>query len=130
MWKLRLSVWHLVVWLTMATVHMGLVYKACLGYNEIAGTDKTPGHIALICLAALAGPWCGPVANWSGGVDVPSMAGLSAMLIGFQLLSLLPFVLVNRPVPLIAVIAAWTLFVFASGLWFFAGGLSLGFFLS
>src|SRR5262245_48605756 len=60
-WRmLKPGVWHLAVWLCLATAASAMTSYGCLQYNEIAGTDKTPRHIARISAAALGGPLVGP----------------------------------------------------------------------
>ncbi len=127
---LRLSTWHLMVWIVLAVLMSASVVQACRDYNSIAGTDKTPRHIAWIALAVVTGPDLGPVANpgatgvrnqlpyWTGG------------LVALQLMSLIPFVSIRRPVHWAVVVLAWMGFVGATLLWFFAAGLSLGHHLS
>lgn len=127
---LRLSAWHLVVWCTLAALMAASAVQACRTYNSIAGTDKTPQHIAWIALAVVTGPYVGPVAN-PGATDVrDQLQYVTAALVLLQLASLVPFVVVRRPVHWTVVVLAWLGFVGATLLWFFAAGLSLGHHLS
>lgn len=130
---LRLTWWHLGLWLGLAVVAGGLSLQACLRYNEVAGTDKTPAHIATITVAVLAGPLVGPVANPhpSNPFQIPlKLIVATLVLAGAQGLALLPFLVVKRPVPTALFGAAWVGFLAAAGLWFSAALVSLGIYLN
>ncbi len=130
MWTLRLSVWHVVIWCALALLMAATAVYACQEYNVIAGTDKTPAHIARIALAVVTGPWVGPVAN-PGANDVNEALWIATVvLIGLQLLSLVPFVVLRRPVSTLTAASAWLCFFGATVLWFVSAGLSLGHHLS
>lgn len=126
---LRLSFWHLGLWLGLAACAAGVAVSACLRYNEVAGTDKTPAHIACIAVAVMAGPMVGPVANPGSTGFRPQTLGLTAGLASVLLVSLSPFVLRKAPVskPIFAV--AWAGFLLASVIWFFGALVSLGVYL-
>jgi hypothetical protein len=127
---LRLSLWHLGIWLGLAACAAAMSVSVCLSYNEVAGTDKTPGHIACIAVAVMAGPMVGPVANPGSTGFRSQTVGLTVVLGGVLLVSLSPFVFRKAPVskPVFAVV--WAGFVLASVVWFFGAIVSLGAYLS
>jgi hypothetical protein len=130
---LRLTPWHLGLWLGLALVAGGLSLRACLRYNEVAGTDKTPAHIATITVAVLAGPLVGPVANPHPSHPFqlpPALVVTTLGLLAVQGLALLPFLVVKRAVPTALFGAAWIGFLAAAGLWFSAALVSLGIYLN
>ena len=130
---LRLTWWHLGLWLGLAVVAGGISLRACLRYNEVAGTDKSPAHIAAITVGVLAGPLVGPVANPHSGSFFkapPTVIAATLGLLGVQLLALAPFLFVKRAVSTAVFAAAWTGFIAAAGLWFGAALVSLGVHLS
>ncbi len=125
---LHLSLWHLGIWLGLAACAAAILVS--LRYNEVAGTDKTPGHIARIAAALMAGPMIGPVANPDSMGFRSQTVGLTMVLGGVLLLSLSPFVLRKAPVskPVFAVV--WAGFVLTSVVWFLGEIVSLGVYLS
>jgi len=130
---LRLTWVHLGLWLGLALVAGGISLRACLRYNEVAGTDKSPAHIAAITFGVLAGPLVGPVANphHSNPFQVPpTVVVATVLLLGAQVLALAPFVRVKRAVSTAVFAAAWAGFITVTGLWFGAALVSLGIFLS
>lgn len=130
---LRLTWWHLGLWLALAVVAGGISLRACLRYNEVAGTDKSPAHIGAITVAVLAGPLVGPVANphHSAPFKVsPTVLVATLGLLAGQGLALVPFLVVKRAVSTALFAAAWTAFIAAAGLWFGAALVSLGVHLS
>jgi hypothetical protein len=130
---LRLTWWHLGLWLGLAMVAGGISLRACLRYNEVAGTDKSPAHIAAITVGVLAGPLVGPVANPSHSNPLrvpPTVIAATVLLLGAQGLALAPFVLVKRAVSTAVCAAAWTGFITVTCLWFGAALVSLGIYLS
>ena len=63
-WRmLELGYLHLAIWLVLGAAASGLAVRGCLDYNDIAGTDKTPGHIVQVSAAVLAGPMVGPTSR-------------------------------------------------------------------
>jgi len=127
---LRLTRWHLGLWLGLAALAGGLSLWACLRYNEVAGTDKSPVHIATITVAVLAGPLVGPVANphHANPFKIPSsVITATLLLLGLQFLALAPFLFVKRAVSWVAFAAAWAGFIVAACAWFGAALISLGF---
>lgn len=130
---LRLTWWHLGLWLALAVVAGVISLRACLRYNDVAGTDKSSAHIAVIAAAVLAGPLVGPVANphHSNPFHIPlKLVVITLALAGVQGLALAPFLVVKRAVSTALFGAAWAGFIAASVLWFGAAMVSLGFYLS
>lgn len=127
---LRLTWWHLGVWFVFALLAGGVAVQACLGYNKEAGTDKTPGHIAVIAAAVVAGPLVGPVANPAATGIRASTWRLTALLGVGMLGVLVPFMVLKRPVSMLAFGVAWSAFVVASAAWFLGALVSLGVHLS
>lgn len=130
---LRLTWWHLGLWLALAVVAGVISLQACLRYNEVAGTDKSPAHIVAITVAVLAGPLVGPVANphHSAPFKVPPIVLVATLvLLAVQGLALAPFLVVKRAVSTKLLVAAWAGFIVAASAWFGAALVSLGFFLS
>ena len=130
---LRLTWRHLGLWLGLAVVAGGISLRACLRYNEVAGTDKSLAHIAAITVGVLAGPLVGPVANPSQSNPLrvsPSVVTATVLLLGAQVLALAPFVLVKRAVSSAVFAAAWAGFIVVAGLWFGTALVSLGIYLS
>ena len=126
---LRLGYCHLLVWTLMGSVTALAAMYICLEYNKVAGTDKTPWHIARISAAVFSGPMVGPVANPGAG-ESNQAAFMSVVLLGFLGVAALPFLLIRRPVPKFVAVAAWFVFLCATFLWFFSSIVSLGVFLS
>lgn len=126
----KLTSWHLIVWLTFASVAAGMSVWVCVGYNEVAGTDKTPDHIALIAAAVMTGPMVGPVANSAATGERQLAITVTAVLFCGLLISLLPFCLVKRPASKAILVLSWSGFVIMSALWFFSSMLSLAVHLS
>ncbi len=130
---LRLTWWHLGLWLGLAVVAGGISLWACLRYNEVAGTDKSPAHIAAITVGVVAGPLVGPVANPhpSNPFKIPPTVIAAALgLLAIQFLALAPFLLVKRAVSTTVLAVTWLGFIAAAGAWFGAALVSLGFYLS
>lgn len=128
--RLRLTYWHLGIWLLLAALAGGAAVRTCLVYNSIAGTDKTPGHIALIAAAMMGGPMVGPIANPAATGIRSFTFGLTLALFCGILLTLSPFVFVKRHVSTAVWTAAWSGFLVATCLWYLAALLSLGIHLS
>lgn len=129
-WKmLKPGWWHVAVWLVLATAATGMAANGCLQYNEIAGTDKTPVHIARISAATLAGPLVGPVANEGAG-EAPQARRWAAVLFAVWCLAAGPFLVVRRTVPWQVAAVCWAAYIAATVLWFFGAMISLGVFLS
>jgi len=126
---LRLTWWHLGLWLSLALVAGGIAVRACLRYNEVAGTDKSPVHIAVIAAAVLAGPLVGSVANPDGGGHGGTIL-ITALLAAGVFGALAPFTFVKRPVSRLAFGFARAGFVLVSVVWFLAALISLGIYLS
>ena len=130
---LRLTWWHFGLWLGLAMVAGGISLRACLRYNEVAGTDKSPAHIAAITVGVVAGPLVGPVANPSHSNPLrvpPAVIAATVLLLGAQVLALAPFVLVKRAVSTAVFATAWAGFITVTCLWFGAALVSLGTYLS
>lgn len=121
--------WHAAVWLGLATAATGLAANGCLQYNEVAGTDKTPAHIARISAATLAGPLVGPVANPGAG-ESPQARRWAAVLFAVWCLAASPCLVVRRTVPWPVAALCWAAYTAATVLWFFGAMISLGVFLS
>lgn len=126
---LKLGPWHLAIWLALAAAASGLAVHACLGYNSVAGTDKTSGHMVQISAAMLAGPLVGPVANPGAG-ERPQARTWTAILFTIWIMAASPFLFVRRIVPAAVALICWLAFVAATLLWFFGALVSLGVFLS
>jgi hypothetical protein len=126
---LRPSGWHLSIVLILGALASWLAVRGCLDYNEVAGTDLTPRHIARIGLATLAGPAVGPVANPAAG-EAPQARQWTAILLGTWFVSACPFLFVRRVVPWWVALSSWALFVTATLLWYFGAMISFGVFLS
>ena len=108
-----------------------LTAQRCHNYNEVAGTDKTDGHIARIGAMTLAGPFVGPVANPGAGEAAARQARFWAVILsGVQLVVIAPGFLVRRLVAWPVALIAWLAFVAATLLWFFSAMISLMVFLS
>jgi len=127
---LRLSLWHLGLWLGLAACAAAMSVSVCLRYNQVAGTDKTPGHIARIAVAVMAGPMVGPVANPGSTGFRRQTVGLTVGLASVLLVSLSPFVLRKAPVSKPVFAVAWAGFLLASVVWFLGAIVSLGVYLS
>lgn len=128
---LKLTWWHLGVWLALAATAASLAHWTCREYNTVAGTDKTPGHMAIISAAVMCGPMIGPVANSGAGVQFERQAfWLTLILMAGQIASLCPFLLVRRPVSWPVLALCWLAFIGISAVYFFAALVSLALFLS
>lgn len=128
-WKtLTLSIYHLVIWTLIGTATAAMTFWVCLEYNKIAGTDKTPFHIAQICVSVFAGPLVGPIANPGGGRN-SEVVQATAVLLGLILISLGPFLFVRRPVSWYLATAAWLVFTSVCVVWFMGSMISLAFYL-
>lgn len=77
---MRLSWYHLIAFVSFAAIAATIAVRACLIYNEIAGTDKTPLHIGTIALGVVMGPMTGPIAN-SGEMGGPGAHPLDSHLV-------------------------------------------------
>lgn len=119
----------MIVWAAFAAIAAVIAVRACLVYNDFAGTDKTPLHVAAIAIGVMAGPCVGPFAN-SGTLGIPPrvMAWTVVLLLVLGL-SLAPFVVVTRHVPPLCRGLAWCGYVAACSAWFGSAILSLGIFL-
>lgn len=126
--RLKLGRAHLIIvgigWLLAAS----MTVKACLNYNQIAGTDKTPQHIAFVAAITPVGPLTGHFINSSAG---GFQNGLQWFLIlsPILVLAISPFLFLRREVGLVTQIAAWTGFVVGVGFWFFTSVISVGMYL-
>lgn len=126
---LKLSLWHLFIWLTIGLAAASLAVWICWDYNQIAGTDKTPAHVAQISAAVFAGPLVGPVANPGAG-EIDFARQKTAILLVIMLLGTSPFMVVRQIVPTWVAVIAWLTFTFVSVVWFLGAILSLILFLS
>lgn len=127
---MRLSRYHLIAFVSFAAIAATIAVRACLIYNEFAGTDKTPLHIAGIALGVLMGPMTGPFAN-SGEMGGPPMLILwTAILFVGLLATLTPFVFVRTRVSLAMHVLAWCGYLLACLAWFGSSIVSLGHYLS
>lgn len=126
---LRPGLFHLIVWFLVGIPAAVLSVLVCLSYNEVAGTDKTPLHIAQISIAMFSGPMVGPVANPAAG-ESPSAVRATVVLLVIFLVGTSPFLIVRRAVSKPVAIVAWTGFLAVTVLWFFGALVSLGVFLS
>lgn len=121
---------HLKLWVAVAALAVAVAVSACLSYNQIAGTDKTPLHIAAVAVAMSLGPMVGPVAN--GGLSggwVGMVPWTAALLVGVTA-SLAPFAFAGRPVRPTAYWLAWAGYLMMTLLWFASAVLALAFALS
>ena len=122
--RLKLTWAHLIVvgvaWVAAAT----MVVNSCLIYNDFAGTDKTPWHIAIVALSTPMGPLTGHLINPSGGFAI----GMKWFLILFPILALAvsPFLCLRREVGRTTHFVAWTGYVIGVGFWFFTSVVSVG----
>ena len=131
-WRmLRLGLWHAAIWLLLGAVASAFAVQGCRRYNEVAGTDKTDGHIARIGAMTLAGPLVGPVANpGEGEVAASEARRWAAILCGVQLVAVTPAMFVRRLVAWPVALICWLAFVAATLLWFYGAMISLMVFLS
>lgn len=128
---LRLRLGHLGIWLTVGFTAIGINIWTCLQYNVVAGTDLTKAEIAKVAVATLAGTLAGPVANPGAGAEEANVAlWKGAELLFFVAISLIPFVLVRRPVSTFPALFAWCGFAVACILWNLGAIISLAVFLS
>jgi hypothetical protein len=125
--KLRFSTWHLAIWGALAIIAMAIAWHSCLAYNKVAGTDKTPSHIARIVLAMNLGPYVGLIANPGG--DRRLLLRLAPIPSVLLVAGIAPFVLLRRPVPLPVAVSAWMVYVLGCFVWFASAVLSLAVFL-
>lgn len=131
MTTIKLSSWHIGLWIVLTVVAAGLAQYSCIRYNDFAGTDKTPGHVAIISVAVLSGPVVGPIANPYAGSDfTKSAVKWTLLLLCGVLVSLCPFVFIKRPVSMVVSGLSWAGFVAMSVVWFVAAIVSLGIALS
>jgi hypothetical protein len=127
---LRLSRYHLIVWVACWVIAAALAERACHNYNAVAGTAKTPQHIAAIAVGVVIGPKIGLFANsgtFSGG---PSAVMIYSVLFLGLFASLSPFVFVKRQVSRFVHLLAWCGYLAACVAWFGSSILSIGHFLS
>ena len=126
-WRmLRLGLWHAAIWLLLGAVASAFAVQGCRRYNEVAGTDKTDGHIARIGAMTLAGPLVGPVANPGAGDATASEAERWAVILcGVQLGAVAPALFVRRLVAWPVALICWLAFVAATLLWFYGAMISL-----
>ena len=128
--KLRLSRYHLVIWILIWAIAAAMAQRGCNTYNSIAGTDKTPQHIAAISVGVVMGPKIGPFAS-SGTFDGgPSWVSIYTVLFLGLFASLSPFVFVKTRVSRIVHTLAWCGYTAACVAWFGSAVLSIGHFLS
>jgi hypothetical protein len=126
--RLRLTRWHVMLWLAMGGIAAWMARDICLNYNQIAGTDLTTPHMTRVCLSVYLGPLTGPIAN-PGANDWPLAWRWAIPLLAIQMATLGPFLISKNPVHPVLAVTAWLAFTGASGLWFFGALLSLGLFL-
>lgn len=131
-WRmLRPGLWHAGVWLLLGALASALAVQGCRNYNEVAGTDKTEGHIAQVAAMTLAGPLVGPVANPGAGSESASTARRWAVILFVvQLAVFAPALFVRRPVAWPIAVLVWLAFLTATLLWFYGAMISLMVFLS
>ena len=122
---LKLTYWHLSIWLVMAAVAAAITFQACQVYL----TNKTPGKVAVTTVAVLAGPMVGPIANPYAGISRFTIVSMLIVSFGV-ILALCPFVFVKRRVSNWGFAAAWSGFLVASAIYFTAAVVSLGTYLS
>lgn len=128
--RMRFTRYHLLLWGVLWILSGLIAIRVCITYNEIAGTDKTPQHIAAIAIGTVFGPMVGPFAN-SGNIGAPiSVLVWTGALIATLVASALPFVWPQRPVARWIHGVAWCGFFVASAVWFGAAIFSLGYYLS
>lgn len=125
--RLKLSWIHLAIVGVFWLIAAGLTVNSCLISNGIAGTDKSPQHIALVAFSTPVGPLTGHLINPSGGLTV----GLKWFLMLFPILILAvsPFLFLRREVGRATQIAAWAGFIVGVGFWFFTSVVSVGLYL-
>lgn len=127
---MRLSRYHLIVFVSFAAIAATIAVRACLIYNEFAGTDKTPLHIAAIALGVVMGPMTGPFAN-SGEIGGPPLLILWTVILFVGLLATLsPFAFIKRQVSPGLHVLAWGGYLLACLAWFSSSIVSLGHYLS
>ena len=127
---MRLSRWHLIVWMAFWAIAAAIAERGCNTYNSLAGTAMSPQHITAIVVGVVIGPEIGPFAssgNFDGG---PSLVTIYSVLFLCLFASLSPFVFVKKRVSLIVLSFAWSGYLAACVAWFGAAILSLGHFLS
>lgn len=127
---MRLSRWHLIVWITFWAIAAAIAERGCNTYNSLAGTAKTPQHIAAIVVGVVIGPEIGPFASSGTFGGGPSAVTIYAVLFLGLFASLSPFIFVKKRVSLIVLSLAWCGYLAACVAWFGAAILSLGHFLS
>ena len=122
--RLRLGEWHVLAWGVPCLWAMAMAVRACLRYNEVAGTDLSTGSIAGHALAMIAGPFAGPL---TGGGDESFYRMLTPIPLLVLAASWLPFLLVKRPLSAPVRILAWSINVAGAWVWFASAILSLGY---
>ena len=128
--SLRLSRYHILVWVSFWVIAALIAERGCATYNSIAGTAKTPQHIAAIAVGVVIGPKIGPFASSGTFEGGPSGAMIYTVLVLGLFLSLCPFVFVKTRVSRIVHFLAWCGYIAACGAWFGSAILSIGHFLS
>ncbi len=128
--SMRLSRWHLIVWLSFWVIAAAIAERACNTYNSLAGTAKTPQHVAAIVVGVVIGPEIGPFANSGTFGAGPSAVTIYSVLFFGLFASLSPFIFVKQRVSTIVHFLAWGGYLAACVAWFGSAVLSLGHFLS
>lgn len=126
--RLKLTWAHLAVIAVAWAAAAGMTVNSCLIYNGIAGTDKTPRHIAVVAFSTPLGPLTGNLINPSGGFAF----GMKWFLIlcPILVLAVSPFLFLRREVGRTTHVAAWVGYVVGVGFWFFTSVVSVGMSLS
>lgn len=127
---MRISRWHFIVWISLWAIAAAIAERGCNTYNSLAGTAKTPQHIAAIVMGVVIGPEIGPFANSGTFGGGPSAVTIYAVLFLGLFASLLPFIFVKKRVSLIVHSLAWGGYLAVCVAWFGSAILSLGHFLS
>ena len=128
--RMRLSRYHLIVWVICWVIAAGLAERACHNYNAVAGTVKTPQRIMAVAVGVVIGPKIGIFANsgtLSGG---PSAVMIYSVLFLGLFASLSPFVFVKRQVSRVVHLLAWCGYLAACLVWFGSSTISIVHFLS
>lgn len=128
--NMRLSRYHLIVWVVYWAIAAAIAERTCQTYNSVAGTAKTPQHIAAIAVGVVIGPKIGSFANSGTFGGGPSGGTIYSVLFVGLFASLSPFVFVKRRVSRLVYFLAWGGYLAACLAWFGSAILSLGHFLS
>ncbi len=128
--SMHLSRWHVIVWLLSWAIAGAIAERGCATYNSLAGTAKTPQHVAAIVVGVVIGPKIGPFANSGTFGAVPSAVTIYSVLFSCLFASLSPFIFVKQRVSKSVHFLAWGGYLAACVAWFGSAILSLGHFLS